>query len=426
MATSPERLLLSSVLNNGDLKTAIAHGVTSEMFHTYNEEWTWLENYQRRFRKTPSRATFVGKFSDFKVAQADDTAYLVEEVKRAHVSSVLIENMQEIAELVADGDVDGAARAMQASIVQVSAGVGHAGDSDIFTDFADVLSEVETRYEKAKTSGSAGVPFGFRTLDELTGGANPGEVIIVAARLGQGKSWLMQYMAAHATAQGYGDLFYALEQTRAQVATRIHALLSSSVGEQVFDSNALMRGKDFDIREYRKFLKLMKEKIPGKLNVSDVSRGRVSPLTIASGIERHQPDVVHIDYLTLLQKTGPDWQGVAQLSGDIKTLASSYGIPIFAAAQLNREHGLGREPAGPEALAQSDAIGQDADLVLTFRQLSKHMIAGRVAKNRNGEGDARFWIEFRPGEGLIQEVSYQRGQDIIDQDRDEAAAKEDE
>lgn len=433
MPASPERLLLSSVLRQGDLKNAIAHGVTAEMFHDYPGEWAWLEDYFRRFKKVPSKATFVGKFPDFRIAPADDTVYLTEEVKKAHVTSVLVERLGEAAEMISDGDVDGAVRTMNASIVQVSGSIGAAGDTDVFADFKDVLTEVESRYERAATSGSAGISYGIPFLDELTGGANPGEVIIVAARLGHGKSWIMQHMASAAAAGGHSALFHALEQTRAQVTTRIHSLLSGSMYKQAFartkgdtfNSNSLMRGKDFDLIAYRRFLRKLQANMKGRLHVSDASRGQVSPMTIAGGIERHQPDAVYVDYLTLLKKTGPDWQGVAQLSSDIKTLASNYNLPIICAAQLNREHGLSREPAGPEALAQSDAIGQDADLVLTFRQQSQHVIAGRVAKNRNGAGDGRFYLEFRPEEGVIRQVSYNKAQDIIDQDKDAVSAEED-
>lgn len=425
MPASPERLLLSSVLRQGDLKTALAHGVTADMFHDHAAEWAWLEEYFRKFKKVPSKATFCGKFDDFRIAPADDTVYLTEQVKQHHVQALLIGAMGEAAELISEGNVDGAVRAMNASIVQAAAGIGTAGDGDIFTDFADVLQEVESRHKKAQESGSAGIPTGFAFLDEITGGWNAGEFIIIAMRLGQGKSWWMQHSAAHAAANGYNVVFNALEQTRSQVATRIHALLSKQVYKEVFDSNSLMRGKDYDLASYRRFLREMKSKITGALHVSDVSRGRVSPMTIASQIERHQPDVVFVDYLTLMQKTGPDWQGVAQLSGDIKTLASSYAIPLVCASQLNREHGLGREPAGPEAIAQSDSIGQDADLVITGRQMSKHVLACRVAKNRNGEGDGRFWVEFRPGEGVIKQISYNKALDIIDQDADEASAEQD-
>lgn len=425
MAASPERLLLSSVLRKGDLKTALAHGVTADMFHQYQEEWAWLEEYFRRFKKVPSKATFVGKFDDFRIASADDTVYLAGQVKESHVQSLLIEAMGAAAELITKGDVDSAVRTINASVVQAAAGIGTVGDGDIFTDFKDVLDEVESRHKKAAESGSAGIPTGFAFIDEITGGWNAGDFIVIAARLGHGKSWFMQKSAAHAAAAGYNVVFNALEQTRAQVATRIHSLLSKSVYREVFDSNALMRGKNYDLASYRRFLREMKAKMTGSMHVSDVSRGRVSPMTVASQIERHQPDVVFIDYLTLMQKPGPDWQGVAQLSGDIKTLGSSYGIPIVCASQLNREYGLGREPAGPEAIAQSDAIGQDADLVITLRQISRHVIACRVAKNRNGEGDGRFWVEFRPGDGIIQQVSYNKALDIEDQDKDELSAEQD-
>ena len=135
MPASPERLLLSSVLRQGDLKTAIAHGVTAEMFHDFHGEWAWLEDYFRRFKKVPSKATFVGKFPDFRIANADDTVYLTEEVKKAHVTAVLVDRLAEIAESISDGDVDTAVRTMNASIVQVSGSIGAAGDTDVFADF---------------------------------------------------------------------------------------------------------------------------------------------------------------------------------------------------------------------------------------------------------------------------------------------------
>lgn len=422
MPKSPEQLLLSSVLRNGDLKTAIAHGVTRDMFHTFQAEWAWIEDYYRKYSKAPSRATFIAKFDDFRISQVNDTAYLVEEVKKSHARQQLLDIMNDVAELVSAGDIDGAIRRSSSSIVEVAAGLGTAGDGDIFTEFSDILSDVESRVKRVQEQGAAGVPFGIPSLDELTGGANPGDLIIVGGRLGHGKSWVLQNMAARATSAGFSAVFNALEQSRSQVAFRIHSLLSSA-SKEFFASHSLMRGKDFDIAKYRKYLRDLKRTVSGRLHVSDASRGRVSPLTCAAQIERHQPDVMYIDYLTLMQKSGPDWQGVAQLSGDTKQLAVNYQIPVIAAAQLNREHGLSREPAGPEALAQSDSIGQDADMVLTLKQMSRSVIAMRMAKHRNGSGDHRFYLEFRPGDGVIQEVSYNKAMDLMDADRDAADAE---
>jgi replicative DNA helicase len=232
-------------------------------------------------------------------------------------------------------------------------------------------------------------------------------------------------MAQYAAVKGWTSLFHALEQSRSQVAVRMHALLSSTIGEQLFRATALTQGSGFNVKEYKAFLRHLKRNIPGKVHVVDASRGTVSVMGIASQIEKHRPDLVFIDYLTLLKKSGTDWQGVAQLSSDLKSLATSYLIPVVAAAQLNRADGVGKgEPPGPEALAQSDAIGQDADEVITMRQISPSVIQMRMAKNRNGPGNFRWWMEFRPGDGIIREITYQQAQDLRDKDDDAKDAEE--
>lgn len=423
MAKSPEQLLISSVLRNNDLKVALAHGVTSDMFHAYDEEWQFLEEYVQKHKKQPSRAAFCSRFEEFRVQNVDDTAYLSDEVKAAHVKSSLVEAMNEIAEHVTDGDITQAVKVMSSTIVNVAAGIGTMGDGDIFTDFNDIVADIEARYNRAKSTGQSGIPYGIPTLDELTGGANPGELIIVAARLGQGKSWFMQHMAASAATAGHNVMFNALEQTRAQVTMRIHSLLAATA-QQKFDSNNLMRGINFDIQDYKRFVRDLKKKMPGRLHVSDASRGKVSSATIRSQLERHSPDIVFIDYITLMSGTS-DWSQIAEVSSELLACGINYQVPIVGAAQLNREYGLTKEPPGPEAIAQSDNIGRDATLVLTFKQQSQRVVMGRVAKYRNGPGDQRFYLQFEPGEGIIKEVSYNKAQDIIDEDKDLAAAAED-
>lgn len=162
------------------------------------------------------------------------------------------------------------------------------------------------------------------------------------------------------------------------------------------------------------------------MHVSDASRGQVSVATVASQIERNQPDAVYIDYMTLMAKSSSDWQGVAQLSGELKALGTNYGIPIYAAAQLNREYGVGRkgEPPGAEALAQSDAIGQDADAVITMAAVSPSVLKMRMAKNRNGVGDFTWHMQFQPTQGIIREVSWNKAQLLIDKDNENADADE--
>ena len=419
MPSNPEQLLISSILKNGDFKTALAHGISGDMFHVYSDQWLWIESYYARYRRCPARETFAAKNSDFRILRANDTVFFTDEVKKSHARHLLIRLVNDIADDIASGDVDTAIKKAGPEIIAIASGIGVNTDTDIFSDFSDVWDEVKARHTRVAANGSSGIPTGFQSLDDITGGWNNGDLIVLGARLGQGKSWVLQKTAATAAAAGYTTVFDALEQSRSQVAMRIHTLLSAA-GESLFRTTSLMQGRDFDLRAYRKFLIRLKKVMPGRLHVSDMSRGKVSPLTVAAQIERHSPDLVIVDYLTLMQKNGPDWQGVAQLSSDMQSLAASYQIPIIVAAQLNRADGAGKgEPPGPEAIAQSDAIGQDAAVLITMRQHTQSTLQMKLAKNRHGPGGDKWWVRFQPGEGVIDEISFADAQDLMDKDKDQ-------
>lgn len=425
MPVSPEAHLISSVLNCADFKTAIGRGTKADMFHIYRDEWTWMEGYYRRYRKSPSRVAFRAKFDDFRIYKSSqDTPYFADEVRKSHAKHELLAHMGEVADLLAEGDIDTAVKRMGSSIISIASAMGTESDTDIFGDYTTILQDVESRVRRAAETGAAGIPSGIDAIDLRTGGFNPGDFIAFGARLGQGKSWILQKMAATAAGKGSVVVFDALEQSRAQVGMRIHALLSTSVGKKLFRSTALMQGKDFDLKEYKRFLKDLKKSMMGRLHVSDTSRGRVSTLSIAAQIERHQPDIVFIDYINLMDKPA-DWQGVSQLTGDLKTIAMSYQIPVIGAAQLNRSEGVTRkgEPPGPEAFAEGDSIGRDADMAITQLQLSPSVLVFKMAKNRNGPGGFKWYMHFDPDRGILNEVTYQKAMDLKDADKDNEDAE---
>ena len=393
-------------------------GITTQQFHACPDEWEWLEKYYLKHRKTPSKVAFKQQFPEFSIKTVNDTQHYSSEVRKNHARMSLTTTMRDVADFIADGDIDSAVKKMHSSIVSISSAMGDGtNDSDIITSWQDAYEEVEKRVDRVRQHGMAGIPTGFTTLDERTGGPQPGHVWIVGARLGQGKSWTMMRMATAAIIDGYNVQYNALEQTRAEVAMRVHTFISSEVGKELFQNLDLMQGRNFDIKAYKDFLKNMKATISGRMHVSDTSRGKVSPLTIASQIERNKPDIVFIDYLTLMEKSGDgDWKSIARLSGEIKNLAMQYQVPIVAAAQLNRVNGMTKEPAGPEALAQSDSIGQDADSVITMRMTSASVIQMKLAKYRHGLSGFKWYCQFQPTAGIFKEVSYDRANELKDED----------
>lgn len=423
-----EQHLISSVLRDSDLQVAIGEHVNAEMFTSYPDEWEWIEDYFRRYRKTPTKTAFKNAWPKFVIRTVNDTAHFSHEVRKQHSRKMLRSAMVDTTNLLSDGKVDDAIGLMSAKIVSIAANMGIGDDSDILSSYQDILADVQMRRDRVEETGYSGVPSGFTKLDRVTGGFHPGTLSIVGARLGEGKSWLLQRCACSAVIEGSTVQFDALEQSRSEVGMRIHSLLSSQsdVSREIFNSQSLMRGEDFNIGRYKKFLREVRTSLPGKLHVADAKRGKVGLMTIASQIERNKPDIVFVDYLTLMEKTGGEWQDVAALSSGLKTIAQQYNVAIVAAAQLNRANGLGKEPAGAEALAQSDAIGQDADMIITMKQQSPSALTCKLAKNRNGRGGFKWYVEFKPGEGIFREVAYSRMLEIKDEDRVRAAEEDEE
>jgi len=411
-------MFISAILRQEDHQTPVLGGVKPHWFVTHHEEWEWIDRYISRHRKCPSKVLFKDKFPNFTVLKSDDVEYCLTELRGEYLKRSLVQVVNETVEKIKnDDEIPNILSAMQSSIVALQADSdGMANESDVVDDWEVAYDEVARRYERMAEKGIAGVPTGFTTLDMVTGGAQPGDYWIVAARLGQGKTWTLLRMAATAVYRGFTVQYDALEQSRAQIAMRAHAFLSSAHAKDSFQTQDLMAGKNFDLLAYKEFLKGLRETLSGKFIVNDTSRGRVTPSSIAAQIERNKPDVVFIDYLTLMNGQQGDWQAIASLSAELKGIAMRYQVPIIAAAQINRT-AIGEDLPGAEHLAGADAIGQDADAVLTMKQVSRHVIKMKLAKYRHG-GDGQVWFnEFRPNSGMFLEIDGDTADEIIAEDK---------
>lgn len=419
MAKTPaEQMLISSVLRNGDLPSALKHGLNERMFHIYPNEYKWIESYYLKNSRTPQKASFKLNFPNFVFKVADETEHFVEEVKHEHKLKSITAAVNEILDRTDIGDGDGALQAMHTAAMSISQDLGLINDGDIFRDNEDIIKEFQMRKERYELYGSSGIATGFETFDERTGGFSPAELWIIAARTGKGKSWSMQKFAAHAALMDNRVLYYALEQPRANVFARIASLISLKVAGQVYTAQNLIRGKDYDAAEFHRFVSDLRENIKGALNVADGTMGKVSTASIAAGIERNKPDIVFVDHITLMGKRSNDHAGVGEVADELTFMANKYGIPIVAGAQLNRAGA--NADAGTETIAEADKIGQDASGIVFIQNHSARVIEYKTIKYRNGSSNWSWWSKFNPDEGKFHEITYETAQDLIEEDVEEA------
>lgn len=412
----PEQMLISSILRNSDLAVAYTYGLDKKMFHVYKNQFEWIDQFYLKHQKVPSKAAFSTQFPTFVRKEADDTVHFTQLVRDEYKRRCVEDTTKSILEHLDDNDFDGALHSMYTNAIKIQSDMGLINDGDVFSDNGDIMKEFLKRKERFDLYGASGIPTGFPTFDERSGGFGPGEFAVLAARPGSKKSWLLQPWAAYAALKGYKVQFNALEQPRANVMARIVSLISKEMCGEQFSAQNLIRGRDYDYMAFQKFINELEQQIKGRLHVADGTLGKVTTSMIASQIERNHPDVVFIDHITLMGRGSQDWSGVAQVADEIVQLGNQYNIPMVSAAQLNR-NGVSKD-AGLESIAEADKIGQNASLVMFSRPMSKRIIFLDNQKERNGEGGFGLWLHFQPEIGIFKEVDYDTAQLMIEEDEE--------
>lgn len=243
-----------------------------------------------------------------------------------------------------------------------------------------------------------GLGTGFRDLDYLTTGFHPGQVIVLAARPGMGKtSWILSALQHAALAKGSVCAFFSLEMSKVEIGFKLLSGLSK------IDSRKLKTGRLAD-RDWLRLSEAADKLSKSKIHIDD--SGAIGVLDIRTRCRRllakeKKLDLIIIDYLQLMKGTAKGFKGdgsrereIAEISRGLKELSKELGVPIIALSQLNRsvESRQDKRPMLAD-LRESGAIEQDADIVMFIHREdyydketeNKGIAEIIVAKNRSGE-----------------------------------------
>ncbi len=229
-------------------------------------------------------------------------------------------------------------------------------------------AELDKLHELSRDGKSiTGTASGFEDLDTITGGFQPGNLIILAARPSMGKSALMANFAENAAlGNGKAVALFSLEMSESELAQRFIASQASIKGDD------LRKGKVPGSR-WPKILEASSRLAGSPLFIDDSSD--LSVLDVRAKARRlHQQHadglgLILIDYLQLMRAGGSGTDNrveqIGQISRGLKTLARELEVPVIALSQLNRgvEQRHDKRPVLSD-LRESGAIEQDADLVM--------------------------------------------------------------
>jgi len=219
----------------------------------------------------------------------------------------------------------------------------------------DLLSEVEKVSKKEKSL--VGIPSGFTSIDRITGGWQPGNMIIIAGRPSMGKTALALTLAINPSRLDYPVCFFSLEMSESELAARF--LSGSSGYTNVEIRNARL---DFD-----KLVNASNDIALLPIYIDDTPalglfelRSKIKKMIIRYGIK-----LAIIDYLQLMKADADNREReVSLISRGLKTISKEFNIPVIALSQLNREveKKADKRPRLAD-LRESGAIEQDADIV---------------------------------------------------------------
>ncbi|MEE8716987.1 MAG: replicative DNA helicase [Coriobacteriales bacterium] len=264
-----------------------------------------------------------------------------------------------------------------------------------------------------------GVQTGFTQLDDILLGLRPGTLTVLGARPGVGKTSFALSLALNAAKKGASVVFFSLEMSGTEIATR---LLCSESGI----SNEDVRAGNIDDALWAPMIEACERLSSLDITIDDTAGTNVVEIRTKARrmLEGKENGLVIVDYLQLITPADPRQTDrnvqVGEMSRSLKVLAKDLQVPVIALSQLNRD--LERRPDKRPMLADlrdSGSIEQDADVVLFLdRSLTEDEAADSthdrpplgtarviVAKNRAGRSGVDVLLSFIANRTLFMNYS---------------------
>jgi replicative DNA helicase len=251
--------------------------------------------------------------------------------------------------------------------------VAHDDRQKDFRKVGDVLHLEIGKWQKLSAEGQSltGTASGFADLDAITGGFQPGNLIVIAARPSMGKSALVTNIAENVALSRERPrpvALFSLEMSEAELAQRFIASQASIKGDD------LRKGRLKDESKWKRVLRVASDYDAAPLYVDDSSDiGILDVRAKARRLHQQSPDglgLVIVDYLQLMRadsRIESRVQQVGEMSRGLKILARELEVPVIALSQLSRavesRSATDKRPMLSD-LRESGQIEQDADLVI--------------------------------------------------------------
>jgi len=319
-----------------------------------------------------------------------DIAYVKDKSLDFCRKQALREALEKSVELISGDKYDAVVDLMRKAVsVGLPTSMGH-----------DFFEDAEARFIKVNR---AACPTGIDQLDEktvLNGGLGRGELGVIAANTGVGKSHMLVSLGANALKRGKNVVHYTFELTETAVGIRYDSHLTEIPSNEIQDSKQEVMDKYKDMEL-------------GKLIIKEYPTGTATVNTLRNHLEKLSlrgfvPNLILIDYADIM-RSSREYDALRLelklIYEELRNLAMEKNIPIWTASQANRDSS-NSDIVGLENMSESYGKAMVADVVLSLSRKPAEKATGMgrlfVAKNRAGRDGILFPIHIDTARSTIK------------------------
>ena len=373
--------ILNKVIQTGDIQLITKNALTEEYFVGYEPEFNFIMNHFNKYGKVPDKATFLDKFNEFNLIEVTETdKYLLDTLYEEHLYYKSVEVVQKVAELLKTNAND-AVEYLHSQLPNLKIATSSEG--------TDIIKQADERYqtylEKMNAKNPWYITTGFEELDDiLNGWAKGEELVVLFARTGQGKSWVLAKTLTHAWQIGNRVGYISPEMSPTKIGYRFDTLLKN------FSNRNLVWGKEEP--DYEQYINDLKTKENPFIVATPLDfEKKVTVTKLKHFCQTNKLDILGIDGITYLtderyKKGDNKTISLTNISEDLMALSIELGIPILVVVQSNRGGVKDADSEGTpelENIRDSDGIAQNATKVIALRQTGAGLEFG-IKKHRDG------------------------------------------
>jgi len=359
-------LFTEDALNPSMNRYAILYEITIEYYSRYSTPITRevIESFATELSQTPEEAQILlGAYDEVQiVGKPAPLAYLIDALRIQYRKYTWRRTLDESAAKYSAGDIEGSIQHTYAGALAIE---------NVLSTREKVVSlsqGADARLTAYSTPTKPGVQTGFHTLDKVTHGLYPGNLVVVAAGTGEGKTTFIQNIAYNAWVYNSNVLYITIENSASDIIRHMDALAAN------IEHTALKRGtaNSLELDKLRGVFTSWSNR-DNVLDIVHKPECRISFVESKLRDAKKKYNLLIIDYMQILSLDGAksrikDHTYFADLAVAVRALGDKYGVPVITPSQVNRTGAQTKSGAyGSYTDAFSQFIANTADIRISLR-----------------------------------------------------------